>query len=152
LLYGRYRTPNPRRGDRAFSLDLDCTVVVTGLRDGPIAWPLCRPIDNRMGRPTLRLADDLARAVRNESAAAVMYWWRVGSGLVWRWRKALEVTRTNNRGTRRLIRAASECGASKQRGVPLSADEVERRRRTAIELDLAHNLRPENHPLQWGKD
>jgi hypothetical protein len=152
LLYGRYRTANLRRGDRAFCLDLDCTVVITGLRDAPIAWPLCRPLDNRMGQPTLLLADDLARAVRNESAAAVMYWWRVSPGVVWRWRKALEVSRTNNRGTRRLIRAASECGASKQRGVPLSVDEVERRRRTAIELDLGRNLRAENHPHHWAED
>jgi hypothetical protein len=131
---------------------LDCTVVITGLRDGPISWPLCRPIDNRMGRPTLRLADDLARAVRNDSAAAIMYRWRVGSGLVWRWRKALEVTPTNNRGTRQLIRAASECGAAKLRGVPLPAEQVERRRRTAIGLGPACNLRPENNPLHWVED
>jgi hypothetical protein len=152
LLYGRYRTPKLRRGDRAFCLHLDCTVVITGLSDAPISWPLCRHLDNRMGRPTLLLADDLARAVRNESAAAVMYWWRVSPGVVWRWRKALEVTRTSNRGTRRLIHAASECGASKQRGVPLSAEQVERCRRTAIELGLGRNLRPENHPLRWVED
>jgi hypothetical protein len=152
LLYGRYRTPKLRRGDRAFCLDLDCTVVITGLSDVPISWPLCRPLDNRMGQPTLLLADDLARAVRNASALAIMYWWRVKDRLVTRWRNALEVTRTNKRGTQRLMRAASECGASKHRGVPLSAEQVERCRRTAIELGLCRNLRPENHPLRWVED
>jgi hypothetical protein len=48
------------------------------------------------------LDDELARAVRTESAEAVRYWWGVSEGVVHRWRKFLDVTRTNNPGTHRL--------------------------------------------------
>jgi hypothetical protein len=33
--------------------------------------------------------DELARAIRQESAAAIKYWWGVGSNAVWKWRQAL---------------------------------------------------------------
>jgi hypothetical protein len=52
------------------------------------------------------------------------------------WRRTLEVTRTNNEGTQRLKCAASELGAEQLRGKRLTAEQVERRRRTARELDL----------------
>jgi hypothetical protein len=84
--------------------------------------------------------EELARAVRHESAAAVMYWWRASMGAVCRWRKALGVTRTDNEGTARLVRAAAELGAAELRGQPLPPEQVERRRRTAAELGLGRNL------------
>jgi hypothetical protein len=59
----------------------------------------------------------MARAVRTESAAAVRFWWGVSVGVVWRWRRALGVTRTNNPGSVRLQHAASEAGAACVRGV-----------------------------------
>jgi hypothetical protein len=37
------------------------------------------------------LDEELARAVRLESAAADGFWWGVGEDVVWRWRKALTV-------------------------------------------------------------
>ncbi|HZY84446.1 MAG TPA: hypothetical protein VFE78_06430 [Gemmataceae bacterium] len=40
------------------------------------------------------------------------------------------------------IRAASEQGASVQRGQELPPEQVQRRRRTAIDLNLAQHLRP----------
>jgi hypothetical protein len=33
--------------------------------------------------------EELARAIRHESPAALKYWWGVGSKVVWKWRKAL---------------------------------------------------------------
>jgi hypothetical protein len=97
-----------RRSDRAFCLFRDCTVVVTGWTDAPIPWPRCRALDGTGGGSGVLVDEELARAVRRESAAAITHWWRVAECAVWRWRKALGVTRTNNEGSRRLIRTAAE--------------------------------------------
>lgn len=65
------------------------------------------------------------------------------------WRKALEVTRTNNEGTHRLIQAAAELGAGELRGQALPPEQVERRRQTALELNLAEHLQTGFHGLWW---
>jgi hypothetical protein len=44
--------------------------------------------------------------------------------------------RKNCAGTRRLMRDASEQGAAQVRGKPLPPEQVERRRRAAVELGL----------------
>jgi hypothetical protein len=82
------------------------------------------------------------RAGRHESAAALRFWWGVSGGVVLRWRRAFGVGRTNCPGSQRLIRQASERGAAAQRGVKLPPEQVERLRRTAVEQNLARNLRP----------
>jgi hypothetical protein len=76
----------------------------------------------------------------------------VSDGVIHRWRKALGVTRTNNEGSRRLIRAASERGAERLRGRPLPIDKVERRRRTANELNLGRYLWTGYHGPWWTED
>jgi hypothetical protein len=151
LLHGPYRPPRLRRGDRATCLFRDCDVIVTGWTDARISWPRCRPVDVPRSHPSLLVDDELARAVRQESAAAVRYWWGVSVGVVWRWRRALGVTRANNEGSRRRIRAAAEAGAARQRGVPLPPEAVERRRRTAREKNLAQYLRLGYHGPRWTK-
>jgi hypothetical protein len=113
LLHGPYRAPRLRVGDRATCLLRDCTVVATSWSAAPIRWPRCRALDQPFGGSGLLLAGDLASAVRQESAAAVCYWWGVTEAAVWRWRKALEVERMANEGTRRLVLAASAKGAAK---------------------------------------
>jgi hypothetical protein len=60
-------------GDRATCLFKDCLVYVTGWTDAPISWPRCLPVGER-GHPSLLVDDELARAVRTEAAAAVMFW------------------------------------------------------------------------------
>jgi hypothetical protein len=95
--------------------------------------------------------EELARAIHHESVAAVQFWWGVSWRVVKGWRRALGVTRTNNEGTRRRIRAASELGAAQQRGKRLSPEQVERRRRTAKELGLGRYLRPGYHGPWWTK-
>ena len=51
--------------------------------------------------------EELARAVRHESATAISYWWGVGMGAVTAWRKALgAASRMNNPGTHRLVLGA----------------------------------------------
>ena len=117
-------------------------MVVTGWTDARISWPRCRPLDVPRSRPALLVDEELARAVRHESAAAIRFWWGVSSGVVHRWRKALGADRKNCPGSQRLIRAASEQGAAQVSGQELPPEQVERRRRTAVELGLGRNLTP----------
>src|SRR5262249_30547714 len=98
LLHGPYQAPPLRRGDRATCLLRDGDVVITGWSDARISWPRCRAVGTRGGGSGLLLDEELARAVRHESAAAIGYWWGVSEGVVWRGRQALGVTRTNNGG------------------------------------------------------
>src|SRR5262249_30273208 len=75
----------------------------------------------------------------------------ISEGVIHRWRKMLGVPRTNNEGSRRLIRAASERGAEQLRGRPLTDEQVERRRRTAHQLNLGRHLHKGYHGPWWTK-
>jgi hypothetical protein len=94
LLHGPYQAPALRVGDRTECL-LRGTVVITSWTAARISWPRCLPVASK-GHPSLLLDTELARAVRAEAAAAVMYWWGVSDGVIHRWRMFLDVTRTNN--------------------------------------------------------
>jgi hypothetical protein len=128
---------------------LDATVIITGWTGARIPWPLCQPLDNRMGRPTILLDHELARAVRHEAAAAIMHWWGVRGTLVWRWRKALGVGRADSEGSRRLIQAAAETGAAAMHERGLADEEADERRRRAVELDLGRYLHTAYHGPRW---
>lgn len=93
----------------------------------------------------LRLGGDLAKAVKRESATAVMYWWRASRNTVWHMRKALDVTRTNNQGTRRLLRRTAEHVAEVMREREWTEAERLQRREQAERLDLGHHLREGFH-------
>src|SRR5262245_23921215 len=147
LLFGPYRAPALERGDRATCLYRDALVVVTGWSAGRIPWPRCRALDSRGGSGLL-VDEELARAVRHESAAAVMHWWCVSSKAVWHWRRALGVGRTDSPGSRRLIRAAAEAGAEGMKRREWTAEERDGYRRRAVELNLARHLRPD-HGQGW---
>jgi hypothetical protein len=149
LLFGPYRPPALKVGDRATCLYRDGDVIVTGWTAARIPWPRGRPVDVPKSHPSLLVDEELARAIRSESAAAIRYWWGVSVGVVWRWRMALGVSRTSNPGSARHIRAASEKGAAVLRGVKLRAEECERRRRTALELNLGRHLTPGYHGPRW---
>jgi hypothetical protein len=149
LLFGPYCPPRLRRGDRAICLFKDCDVTVTGWTDARISWPRCRPVDVPRTRPSLLVDEELARAIRHESAAALRHWWGVSVGVVTRWRKALGADRKNCEGTRRLMRDASEQGAARTRGVKLPPEQVERRRRTAVEGGYVRRLRPGYNLGPW---
>jgi hypothetical protein len=149
LLFIPYHPPRLQRGDRAHCVYRDAIVVVTSWTDAPIPWPRCRALDSPGGGSGLLVDDELARAVRGESAAAVMYWWGASARAVWAWRRALGVGRADSEGSRRLIRAAAEKGAAQLRGKPLPPEQVERRRRTAIEKGLGRNLLTGYHGPCW---
>jgi hypothetical protein len=46
-------------------------------------------VDVPKSHPSLLVDEELARAIRSESAAVLRYWWGVSVGVVWRWRRAL---------------------------------------------------------------
>ena len=139
LLHGPYRTPRLRRGDRTSCLYRDKGVIITGLSAGRIPWPLCKPAGR--GHPGLLVEEELARAIRCESVLALRHWWGASPRVVWCWRQALGVPRFNE-GSLRLMRLVGQAGADALRGKPLPPDQVERRRRVAIELNLGRNLQP----------
>jgi hypothetical protein len=106
LLFGPYQVPRLKRGDQAVCLYRDTDVVILGMSSGCIPWPRCRPVGGHGTGHGLLIDEELARAIRNEAAAAVAYWWGVTTVTVTNWRRALGVTRTGNPGTHRLIRSA----------------------------------------------
>ncbi len=61
--------------------------------------------------------DELARAIRHESAAALRSSWGASEGVVWRWPEALVAGRVNCEGSQRLVRATPEQGARAEEGV-----------------------------------
>jgi hypothetical protein len=71
------------------------------------------------GRRRSRSVAELARAIRQQSATAIRFWWGVSVQTVWRWRRALGVTRTSNPGSRRLIVAGGETGRGGYQGARL---------------------------------
>ena len=82
LLHGPY-TPQPlRKGDRATCLFRDCDVVVTGWSDARIPWPRCRALGTHGGGSGLLVTEELAWAIRHESAAAIRHHWGVCEGAV----------------------------------------------------------------------
>jgi hypothetical protein len=131
LLHSPYRRPSVRVGNRATCL-IRGEVAVTSRTHARLRWPRCLPV-NGVGHPSLLVDEELARAVRSESAAALCHWWGVSEGVVWRWRKALGVTRTSNPGSNRLVRSAAQAGAAAMREREWTEEEREQKRRLAIE-------------------
>src|SRR5262249_46653244 len=117
--------------------------------DARIPWPRCRLLGGNGGGSGLLVDEELARAVRNESAAAIMHCWGASMTAVYHWRTALGVGRKDNEGTRRLMHAASEAGAAVLRYRGLSNKECDARSRRAKELNLAQYLRKGYHGPLW---
>jgi hypothetical protein len=152
LLHGPYGAPALGKGDRSFCLFRDCDVVVTSWTDARIPWPRCRPIDQRRSAPALLVDDELVRAVRTESAAAIIYWWGVSAFVVWRWRRGFGVTKTNYRGSNRLVRAAASEGAKVIKTREWTEEECEVRRQNALKNDLAQHLRTAHREDTWTQE
>lgn len=99
LLHGPYNAPKTRKGGMLTCL-VRGKVRVDGISTARISWPMATP-PKRGGRKSLVLCGDLARAVRMESAQAVVFWFGVFPSIVRLWRRALGVER-NNDGSQKL--------------------------------------------------
>jgi hypothetical protein len=142
LLGGPYRAPALRVGARATCLYRDCMVIITSWTDARISWPRCRPVDVARSHPTLLVDDELARAIRTESAAALRYWWGVGVKQVWRWRQCYSIGRTRTPGSARLVQAAAQLGADAMKEREWTEEEREQRRRETIASGRNANVKP----------
>jgi hypothetical protein len=146
LLHGPYRPAALHVGDRADCL-MRGTVVITSWTDARISWPRCK----RQGKshPSLLLDDELARAIRTESLAAVCYWWGASRAVVQQWRRLLDVTRTNNPGTHRLQRASAHAGAEAMKAKEWTDAEIDAKSDLARRLNLGQYLKPGYHGPRW---
>jgi hypothetical protein len=106
LLYGPYEPRALKVGDRAMCLYLVARVVIYGWSVARLPWPLCYHAGTRAFGKGLLVDEELARAIRLESAVAVGHWWGVSGATVRKWRKVLGAGRQNNPGSQRLVRAA----------------------------------------------
>jgi hypothetical protein len=152
LLFGPYRAPPLRRGDKAFCLFRDADVVVTSWTDARIPWPRCRLAEGTGGGSGLLVDEELARAVRHESAAAIKHWWGASQTAVYNWRRALGVTRTNNEGSHRLIQASAEAGGAVIHYRDISDKECDAWSRRAKELNLGRFLKTGYHGPLWTEE
>lgn len=130
LIAGPYRTPRFRLGDVVTDEARDREVVIVGLSDARIPWPIGKPKGVRAR--SLVVFGALADAVRNESNLAVCHWWCVTPQTVSKWRKALGVDRVND-GTHRLFAAHfdSPLGKKARAKARAKARDLERRRKIA---------------------
>jgi hypothetical protein len=128
-LLGKYRTPRFRIGQRV-RCQVRGEMVIRGMTDAPIPWPLGSP-KGRGGRRSLIVYKDLAKAIRREANQAVAYWWGMDPQTVTKWRRLLNVAR-GTQGTTRLFREyISETGDTMRALGVLKARDPERRRKIA---------------------
>jgi hypothetical protein len=141
-----------RRGDRTQCLLRDADVVVTNWSDARLSWPRRRTIGHR-GGSRLLVEDELARAIKSESALAVGYWWGVTGSMVCLWRRALEVEgRAGTPGSQRLIQAAAERGAEAMKAHEFTEAERKAKSKIAFELNLVRNLASGYQEPTWGPE
>ena len=125
-LIGSYTPTAVRKGERISCLYRDADCVVTSWSNARIHWPRVRVLEYR-GGSGLWVNDELVRAIRTESAAALKYWFGVSAKVVWRWRATLQVGgRATTPGSRRAIRSAALKGAAAIKAKDWTDEELDR--------------------------
>jgi transposase-like protein len=149
-LHGIYARPAVKRGQWAHCLIRNDDVIVTGWTDAPLSWPRGHvPSTSTGGGIGLVVTEELARAIKNESARAVCYWWGIGRTTVAKWRKKLEVTKHNNEGTHLLVAEATEKNRQLAYQTELSPEEHERRSKLASSLRLWETSPRVTYGVEW---
>jgi hypothetical protein len=112
LLAGSYIPPSLRRGDRTFCLYRDADVTVTSWTSALIPGPRCCRPGTHGGGSGLLVTEELVRAIRTESAAALKHWWGVSARTVWAWRVTFGVHQWGTEGSRMLHLEISKRGGA----------------------------------------
>ncbi len=140
-LLGTYTPPPVNVGDVVRCRYRRARCRVTSWTDAPIPWPRCNQLGIR-GGSGLWVNDDLVRAIRAESAEALMYHFGVGSKAVWNWRRAFVPGegKVRTAGDRNVQQRRSEAGNAALRGKEWTDEERDARAKRAKRL----GLRPPN--------
>ncbi len=116
-LLGKYRTPRFKLRDVVFDA-CNGEVIIVGLTDAPIPWPI-----GRRGRfRSIILYGDLEKAVRRESNLVIAHWWGVSGQTVTKWRKALGVDFTTEGTSQRRREALEPRGDAMRARIPYTAE------------------------------
>ena len=135
-LIGTYSAPAVKRGQVVTCLYRDRDCKVTSVTSAPIPWPRVQPLEQR-GGSGLWVNDELAKAIRTESAAALRYWFGVSSGVVWKWRKSFGVGgRATTQGSKEAIHAAAKKGADAVKAKVWTDKELDAKAATAKLIGL----------------
>jgi hypothetical protein len=132
LLGAPYRSPIERVGDCVACRYRDRDIVVNDWTIAPLPWPMGVPVGGT-GAPGIIVDEELARAIRTASAAALRHWLGVGIKGVWRWRMAFAIGRGGTPGSARLVQAAAQLGANAVKAKEWTEEEREQKRQQAIE-------------------
>lgn len=144
-LLGTYTAPLVSKGERVTCLYRDADCVVTGFSDAPIPWPRVRAVEHR-GGSGLWVCSELERAIRTESALAIMHWFGVSVAVAWKWRKLFGVNgHTKTPGSRKLQKATSKKGAAAMQSREWTPAELRAMSRRSKRL----NLKPPNPARVW---
>jgi transposase-like protein len=90
-------------------------VVIYDWTMAPIPRPLCYHAEPCGAGKGILVEEELARAVRQESAMAIAHWWGICRATVRKWRQTFSVGRMDAEGSRRLIHNASLGGLNARR-------------------------------------
>jgi hypothetical protein len=125
-LIGTYTAPAIRMGERVMCLYRDSDCVVASWSNGRISWPRVRALET-VGGSGLWVNEELEKAIRTESAAALRCWFGIGAHAVWNWRKAFGVNGcATTPGSRRAIRVAAVKGAAAIKARDWTDEELDR--------------------------
>ncbi|HLI56419.1 MAG TPA: hypothetical protein VKY26_05225 [Actinomycetota bacterium] len=129
LVAGPYAPPRRRyRTGQAAECAVRGEVVVTGISDAPIPWPLGRYATAVKSSPVV--CDGLVDAIRTEAVEAIAHHWGVSRWTVRRWRRALGVGRFTA-GTEALWR---------ERAPKLHTPQARRRQKAAMRALAARRV------------
>ena len=149
-LIGRYRPPGVIRGDRVDCLYRKARCVVTSWSSAPIPWPRVHGL-GRHGGTGLLVNDELARAIRTESAAALGHWFGVSAHAVWKWRRAFGVSGTaTTPGSKRAHAGVCAAGAASLKAREWTDEELAARAESARRRNQARHFGPRCTPANGG--
>ena len=98
LLGEPYLPPACRVDSVLYDVARDEYYKVGGWTDGRISWPRRK----KNGTPSLICTEELARALRTESAMAITYWWGMSQGTICTLRGLLDEVGKSTPGTKKL--------------------------------------------------